>query len=476
MKQFSSPLEHLGGIDAGAFARLAAVASDIALVIDNDEQGSILDISLGSEELAREMDRSWIGKSWLDVVTTETRSKVRDLLKDATSSGMPRWRQINHSIGRLHDLPVMYTAIRLGKTGPTMAIGRSLQPLITLQTQLVESQQAMDREYLRLRQQETRHRLLFQVSDEAVMVIDAATHRIIDSNPAAIELLDDGSRKLVGRTLDEILDAGSRATVGAVVSSVIATGRQQDVPVSLQTTGKGEQFLHVALFREGSTRFLLLRMLPVSKAAAGPPRDKLRVMGLVDQAVDAFVVTDTDGRIQFANAAFLDAAQLGSPEQLRGETLERWLGRPGVDFNLLASQLREHGTVRLFATTLQGSLGVKLDVEICAVSVTDRDETCYGFTLREVGLRKVAAPAGQRDRPRSVDQLASMVGRVPLKDLVRESTDLIEKLCIEAALELTGDNRASAAEVLGLSRQSLYAKLRRYGLGDLDGAEEPEAG
>jgi DNA-binding NtrC family response regulator len=51
---------------------------------------------------------------------------------------------------------------------------------------------------------------------------------------------------------------------------------------------------------------------------------------------------------------------------------------------------------------------------------------------------------------------------------VRESTDLIEKLCIEAALELTHDNRASAAEMLGLSRQSLYVKLRRYGLGDLN--------
>ena len=45
---------------------------------------------------------------------------------------------------------------------------------------------------------------------------------------------------------------------------------------------------------------------------------------------------------------------------------------------------------------------------------------------------------------------------------------MIEKLCIEAALKLTDDNRASAAEMLGLSRQSLYAKLRRYGLGDLD--------
>ena len=55
--------------------------------------------------------------------------------------------------------------------------------------------------------------------------------------------------------------------------------------------------------------------------------------------------------------------------------------------------------------------------------------------------------------------------------------DVIDRLCIEAALEITGDNRASAAEILGLSRQSLYVKLRRYGLGDLgsDEAGEPEA-
>jgi len=69
-----------------------------------------------------------------------------------------------------------------------------------------------------------------------------------------------------------------------------------------------------------------------------------------------------------------------------------------------------------------------------------------------------------------------------LKDLVRETTDMIERLYIEAALELTGNNRASAAEMLGLSRQSLYVKLHRYGLRDLDGDEgksdtgKPDAG
>jgi DNA-binding NtrC family response regulator len=72
---------------------------------------------------------------------------------------------------------------------------------------------------------------------------------------------------------------------------------------------------------------------------------------------------------------------------------------------------------------------------------------------------------------RSFEQLKELVGRVPMRDLVRETTDIIEQMCIEAALEITGDNRASAAEMLGLSRQSLYVKLRRHGLGELDGQE-----
>ena len=61
---------------------------------------------------------------------------------------------------------------------------------------------------------------------------------------------------------------------------------------------------------------------------------------------------------------------------------------------------------------------------------------------------------------------------MPLKDLVRETTDIIERLCIEAALQLNDNNRASAADMLGLSRQSLYVKLNRYGIEDK--AETPE--
>jgi DNA-binding NtrC family response regulator len=62
-----------------------------------------------------------------------------------------------------------------------------------------------------------------------------------------------------------------------------------------------------------------------------------------------------------------------------------------------------------------------------------------------------------------VEDLTGLVGKVSLPELVRDTSDIVERHFIEAALELTGGNRTSAAEVLGVSRQSLYVKLRRYG-------------
>ena len=60
--------------------------------------------------------------------------------------------------------------------------------------------------------------------------------------------------------------------------------------------------------------------------------------------------------------------------------------------------------------------------------------------------------------------IMELVGSSTLKDIVAETTDVVEKMCIETAVELTRNNRVAAAEMLGLSRQSLYVKLRKYGL------------
>ena len=60
--------------------------------------------------------------------------------------------------------------------------------------------------------------------------------------------------------------------------------------------------------------------------------------------------------------------------------------------------------------------------------------------------------------------IMALVGSAPLREIVAETNDMIEKICIETALRLTGNNRVAAAEMLGLSRQSLYVKLRKFKL------------
>jgi transcriptional regulator PpsR len=177
---------------------------------------------------------------------------------------------------------------------------------------------------------------------------------------------------------------------------------------------------------------------------------------------DGFVVTDAQGRVLAANPAFLE--MVGVPVEARavGESLSRWIGRPGADVDALLGTVREHGVARLFSTAVRGELGFNSEVEISAAAATGPD-ACVGMTIRDVGRRLSSGPSGARDLTRAVEHLTQLVGKVSLRDLVRDTTDLVERHFIEAALELTQDNRSSAAEVLGVSRQSLYVKLRRYG-------------
>ena len=187
---------------------------------------------------------------------------------------------------------------------------------------------------------------------------------------------------------------------------------------------------------------------------------------IVERIPDAFLVTDDDLNILTANSAFLDLTRIGTLEHAIGESFSQYLGRAGLERSILVDNLRAHGSVRNFGTLLRNRFGDEEDVEVSAVCVPGPPVN-FGFTIRTVSRRLNDRAQPSPDLRHSVAQLTELVGRVTLKELVRETTDLVERLCIEAALELSKDNRASAAEILGLSRQSLYAKLHRFNLGNL---------
>jgi transcriptional regulator PpsR len=470
VKRFSAPKKSLGEIDTDAAAELLAATADITLVLDHE--GVIRDVAAGSPELAAEIDGRWVGQPWVSTVTVESRPKIESLLQDAAEGHPTRWRQVNHISDRSADLPVVYSAVKVGKKGRIVAVGRDLRAISVLQQRLVDAQQSVDREYARLRNAETRNRLLFQLASEAVLILDAATLRVVEANPAAMQLLGLNTRRLASRPFPDGLDDATTETVATMLANVRASGRNGEVRARL-ADGSRELLVSASVFREERSTLLLVRATPMDadRLAEVAPGATARFVDFVAAAPDGFVVTDAEGRVIAANPAFLDLAQLPGEDQARGESLETWLGRPGVDLNVLLAQLREHGLVRLFATTLRGANGATAEVELSGAALRDSEPACFGFTVRDVGSRLNAVARTAPPLSRSVEQLTELVGRVPLKGIVRETSDIIERLCIEAALELTQDNRASAAEMLGLSRQSLYVKLRRYGLGDLVDSE-----
>ena len=127
-----------------------------------------------------------------------------------------------------------------------------------------------------------------------------------------------------------------------------------------------------------------------------------------------------------ANAAFVDLAQVASEDRLRGEPIEKWIGRPGLDVDVLFANLQNHGALRNFSTVMRGEHGTVEDVEVSAVDVSDGGGHCLGFCIRGAGWRSGRERLGGRELPRTAEQFADLVGRVPLKNLVRETTDLIE--------------------------------------------------
>jgi transcriptional regulator PpsR len=323
----------------------------------------------------------------------------------------------------------------------------------------------MDRDYGRLRQVDTRYRLLFHISSEGVVVVDDSNRRILEANPAAATMLGDSTSALQELTLRDLFEAESFVAVEGLMAGVAAGARPADVQARLRGHGQLEVTVSAFLFRQAGAALILIRFWPSKSAPQPVDRRNSRTLAVLDALPDSFVVTGEDRRILSANIAFCELVQQANENQVIGEPLDRWLGRPGVDLEIMLANLREHGTVKNFATIVRSEFGPSEEALVTAVSALDGKVACIGFAIRTVSSRLSPAPVTST-MPRSVDQLRELVGRVPLKDLVREASDLVERLCIEAALEVSGNNRASAAQLLGLSRQALYTKLRRYGIAE----------
>ncbi|MFN3619297.1 transcriptional regulator PpsR [Sphingorhabdus sp.] len=460
---FGDPEVIFDGFSKEDIINLAYCAGDFMLAID--EEGVIRDIAVNVRDHG--FANMWIGKRWTDTVTVESQAKIAQLLNSGSASAAA-WRQVNH----MHDgddVPVNYKVIIPQNGGWKVAIGRDLRSVSVLQQRLLKTQQSMERDYLHLRQTETRYRLLFDNISYPVLIADAESHDIQQANRACHALVNAAPGSLEGKNLLSLVHPDYRDDLVAYIGAV--TVNSQTVPANVRLAGRaGSVKIAASAFRQSGKQYWLVNIDDGLHEVPGKQSDRY-VLDVVEKMPDAFVLTDEKQAIIVANRAFAELVQAGSVEQLLGVSLSRFVGRPDVDVGLLKKQLKDHQNVRNFSSIINDLNGGEEPVEISAIMI-DHEQPLFGYSVRGIGRRERDLPQSRNEFPRSVEQLTELVGRKTLKEIVRESTDLIERMCIEAALVHTADNRASAAEILGLSRQSLYSKLHRHGLGNLIGRDD----
>ena len=441
---------------------------DVTLLLDME--GVIRDVTLSPGMLGESAD-NWLGRRWDETVADLGGDKIKRMIEDARTKGISAFRQITQRFPSGLEVPMEYTTVLLGGHAGLLAIGKNLQAVAELQSRLVAAQQTMERDYWKLRDIETRYRVLFDASHEAVLLIRAANLRVVEANPAAAQALGVTARDAIsvnGREFLPDVAQKDREPFQAMLQRVREQGKAPAILVHLGPAAK-PWVLRASLMTSDPGPVFMLQFAPAGTAQSISVRrdsDSVSIEDMIERVPDGFVVLNAEGVIRQANQAFLGLVQVGSKSAVLGERLGRWLSRPGADLSVLLANVQRHRSVRLLSTTIHGELGTDTEVEISAAGNTDAEPEHIAVILRNVTRR--LQPSDEGDRLRSaLNPIAEQVGKTSLRQLVRGTVDVVEKYYVKAALEMADDNRTAAAQLLGLSRQSLYAKLNRY---NLDGA------
>jgi transcriptional regulator PpsR len=428
-----------------------SLASDIALVID--DSGVITRVAQSASTPMAPAAERWVGRHWVDTVTGETRRKIELLLNDAATSGLARRREVNHGSDGGGDIPVAYTALRLGKGGPVLAVGRDLRAIAAIQQRFQDTQQELERSYWKARQAESHHELLVQVATDAVLVVDAHTLLIKEADATASDLLAHGA-PLCGQPALQPFDAASRGPVRELLLNARSTGRPAEIHARLAGDSHA-MVISAAPFRSRDGMRLLLRVRPLGAASAGGAETRRVQAWRAERLREAVVVTDSGGKVLAANPPFLRLVQASDETTVRGRPIADWLGQAANDVPALLAGVHEHGIARLGAAALRSGADVT-ELQVSAALLADGDQACFGFTMRpDASARPVPAPGVGIELAQAIAELAAGIGCETLDQLLLQAQQLTRRHLAQAALVRCHGDAAAAAALLGTTPAEL---------------------
>lgn len=440
---------------------IIGAASDIALVVS--AEGVILSVVLNEGQSHFGDLSHWEGRPIVDFLTDESIAKF-DVAHAAHLAGNAPAAplELNHCDATKWQHPVRYSFHRFGQENAALLLGRDLRPIAETQQQLVQAQIALEQGYEARREFDARYRVLMAQSSDAVLFVNAQTGHVEDCNPEVARLLGADTNALNGALLSSVMAHASGDDLIEALTNATLSDAAKDVPVKVLRSGDAVS-VFPTVFRARGQRMLLCRVQGGSASAPSTDADGAAA-ALFRDTTDAICFMDVNGVVTSVNEGFMDLVEVSHLSDVVGKSLSDHLSRGQIDLSVLIENAARESQMRVFATKMRTRMGTDVPVEISTTRIADDAHPGIGLILRDAS-RVDTMRATQRDAksPQHRD-VAELVGSASLKEIVAETTDVVEKMCIETAVALTKNNRVAAAEMLGLSRQSLYVKLRKFGL------------
>ncbi len=449
-------------IDPGMLSEIVSTASDLSLMITAD--GRVTAVMINPHHPAFGKLSDWVGKHIHEIITEESRDKLDRRMEQIQKSGVRSLAlEVNHTGLALREFPVCYIMHAIGPNKSLLLLGRDMRPIAEMQQQLVLAQIALERDYELQREMDTRYRVLMEATRDAIVLLSMNNGRIADLNSAAATLLGGTRQELVGAAIAQEFEGRRRGEFLENLSNIASADAVG--PVEL-VARRSQCKLRVIpkLFRAAGERLMLCRLETTEPVSAPQSEANENLERLFAEGVDAMVFLDQDGAITSGNEAFLKLTDSTHLASVRGRTLADFLARGSVDLRVIMENSRRSRQLRLYATKILNEFSGQIPVEISATYLNDRPKPGYGLVIRDSSRAELLRRPGFGGNDEAMRGVMELVGSSPLKDIVAETTDVVEKMCIQTAVDLTRNNRLAAAEMLGLSRQSLYVKLRKFGL------------
>lgn len=157
---------------------------DVTLRLD---PAGVIHRAIVANAVSNEDIATWTGRRWAETIEGDS-VQLQEMIDTAWTTGLSPVHQVRQRFPSGRAMAVEYTTVRLDGDG-LLAIGRSLEAIADVQSRLSAASTSMERSAWKLRDLETRQRLLFEVSSQPVLVIGAADLRILEANPAALQAL-----------------------------------------------------------------------------------------------------------------------------------------------------------------------------------------------------------------------------------------------------------------------------------------------